>query len=54
MPQIGRNVNDTYVIVFTSMMTKLLEKVDFAEVRKHCQWCDRLFRTLGEAIGAAV
>ena len=32
---------------------KLLEKVDPAEVRKHCKWCDRLFQTLSGAIGAA-
>jgi len=31
---------------------KLLEKVDPTEVRKYCKWCDRLFRTLGDAIGA--
>jgi hypothetical protein len=33
---------------------KLLEKVDPAEVRKHCKWCDRLFHDLGKAIGATV
>jgi len=33
---------------------KLLEKVDPAVVRKHCQWCERLFQTLGDAIGAKV
>ncbi len=33
---------------------KLLEKVDPSEVRKHCKWCDRLFKTLGGAIGANV
>lgn len=33
---------------------KLLEKVDPAEVRKHCKWCDRLFQDLGKAIGATV
>ncbi|MFH1418835.1 MAG: DUF4276 family protein [Planctomycetota bacterium] len=33
---------------------KLLEKVDPGEVRKHCEWCDRLFQTLGKALGAAV
>ena len=33
---------------------KLLEKADATEVRKHCKWCDRLFRALGEAIGATV
>ena len=33
---------------------KLLAKVDPAEVRKHCKWCDRLFTTLGNAIGAPV
>ncbi|MGA2034745.1 MAG: DUF4276 family protein [Thermoguttaceae bacterium] len=33
---------------------KLLEKVDPAEVRKHCKWCDRLFQALGKAIGATV
>lgn len=33
---------------------KLLEKVDPAEVRKHCKWCERLFRTLGTAIGVVV
>jgi hypothetical protein len=31
---------------------KLLEKVSPAEVRKHCKWCERLFKTLGDAIGA--
>lgn len=30
---------------------KLLEKVDPAEVRTQCKWCDRLFETLGTAIG---
>jgi len=33
---------------------KLLEKVDPAEVRKHCKWCDRLFQALGKAIGATL
>jgi hypothetical protein len=33
---------------------KLLEKVDAAEVRKHCRWCDRLIQTLGNAIGARI
>jgi len=33
---------------------KLLEKVDPKEVRKHCKWCERLFETLGVAIGAPV
>jgi hypothetical protein len=33
---------------------RLLEKVDSAEVRKHCKWCERLFRTLGNAIEAKV
>jgi hypothetical protein len=33
---------------------KLLEKVDPAEVRKHCTWCERLFHALGAAIGAKV
>ncbi len=33
---------------------KLLERVDPAEVRKHCKWCDRLFRALGNAIGASL
>jgi Domain of unknown function (DUF4276) len=33
---------------------KLLEKVDTAKVRKHCEWCERLFTTLGGAIGAIV
>ena len=31
---------------------KLLEKVDSAVVRMHCKWCERLFQTLNEAIGA--
>ena len=33
---------------------KLLEKVDPAEVRKYCKWCDRLFQTLGKALGASL
>jgi len=33
---------------------KLLEKVDAAEVRRHCKWCDRLFKALGTAIGASI
>jgi len=33
---------------------KLLARVDSAEVRKHCRWCDRLFQVLAEAIGAAL
>ncbi len=33
---------------------KLLEKVDPAEVRKNCKWCERLFQALGSAIGAEV
>ncbi len=33
---------------------KLLEKVNPAEVRKYCRWCDRLFETLGSAIGVSV
>jgi len=33
---------------------KLLEKVDPAEVRKHCKWCDRLFQKLGETIGGEI
>ncbi len=33
---------------------RLLEKVDCAEVRRHCRWCERFFQTLGEAIGANV
>jgi hypothetical protein len=33
---------------------RLLEKVDPAEVRKHCKWCERLFQTLGDAIGTSV
>lgn len=33
---------------------KLLEKVNPAEVRKHCKWCERLFQALGAAIGASV
>lgn len=33
---------------------KLLEKADPTEVRKHCKWCERLFKTLGDAIGANV
>ncbi len=30
---------------------KLLAKIDPAKVREHCQWCARLFTTLGEVIG---
>jgi hypothetical protein len=30
---------------------KLLEKIDPAEVRKHCKWCERLFKTLRDAMG---
>jgi hypothetical protein len=30
---------------------KLLAKVDSATVRGHCRWCERLFTTLGAAIG---
>lgn len=33
---------------------KLLEKIDPAEVRKHCKWCERLFKTLEQAMGATV
>jgi hypothetical protein len=33
---------------------KLLEKVDPVEVRKRCQWCERLFQALGNAIGAEI
>lgn len=33
---------------------KLLEKVDPAQVRKHCKWCERLFQTLGKMIGMNV
>ena len=33
---------------------KLLALIDPAKVREHCKWCDRLFRTLGDAIGADV
>lgn len=33
---------------------KLLERVDSDEVRKHCKWCDRLFVTLGNAIGVSL
>ena len=33
---------------------KLLAKVDPAVVRKHCKWCDRLFKMFGEAIGADI
>lgn len=33
---------------------KLLMKVNPAEVRKNCKWCDRLFQTLGHAIGATL
>jgi len=29
---------------------KLLETINPAEVRKHCKWCDRLFKTLGNAV----
>ncbi len=30
---------------------KLLEKIDPAKVRAHCKWCDRLFKTLWDAVG---
>ena len=33
---------------------KLLETVDPAEVRKYCKWCERLFYSLGAAIGVSV
>ena len=33
---------------------KLLERVAPGEVRRHCKWCERLFKTLGDAIGVAV
>ena len=33
---------------------KLLGKVDSAEVRKHCKWCDRLFKMLAAEIGVAL
>ncbi len=33
---------------------KLLEKVNCAEIRKHCKWCERLFQALGNAIGVRV
>jgi hypothetical protein len=33
---------------------KLLEKVDPAVVRKHCQWCERLFVDLGTVIGVTI
>lgn len=33
---------------------KLLARVDPAEVRKHCKWCERLFQVLGRVIGATV
>ena len=33
---------------------KLLAKVDPAVVRNHCQWCDRLFKTFGAALGTAI
>ena len=33
---------------------KLLEKLDPATVRNHCYWCDRLFQTLGKAVGGEV
>lgn len=33
---------------------KLLGKVDPAEVRRHCKWCNRLFQALGKEIGADV
>lgn len=33
---------------------KLLERIDPAEVRKHCKWCERFFKALGDAIGAKV
>lgn len=33
---------------------KLLEQVDPAVVRKHCNWCERLFQALGKAIGTTL
>ena len=33
---------------------KLLETIDPGVVRMHCKWCNRLFNTLGTAIGATV
>jgi hypothetical protein len=33
---------------------KLLAKVDPAEVRRNCKWCERLFQALGHAVGARV
>jgi hypothetical protein len=33
---------------------KLLKKVDPTVVRKHCKWCERLFKALGDAMGARV
>lgn len=33
---------------------KLLGQLNSTEVRKHCKWCERLFRTLGDAMGATV
>jgi len=33
---------------------RLLETIDSVTVRRHCQWCDRLFAALGKAIGAEV
>jgi len=33
---------------------RLLEKVDPNKVRVYCKWCDRLFKTLGVELGAAI
>ena len=33
---------------------KLLEKVDPSIVRQHCEWCDRLFQTLGDELGSTI
>lgn len=33
---------------------KLLGKISTANVRRHCRWCDRLFKSLGEEIGAEI
>jgi hypothetical protein len=33
---------------------KLLGRISSVNVRRHCRWCDRLFKSLGEQIGAEI
>ncbi len=33
---------------------KILEKLNQASVRRHCQWCERLFQAMGRALGAEI